>query len=162
MQTKLILLTRDRRRANKAHLTHYGILEQSIIYSTKSAEYLHNYILNCRFDAAMSYRCPGCYKIEDFIDPYISLMHQADIYYYVPCRLPSHRLSGIISSDIHHSIGGYYPCTPITRNEATNVDTYSTVITTENIVDINIILHTSQYSRSKQDNIQQSTLGVLE
>ena len=40
--------------------------------------------------------------------------------------------------------------------------TYSTVITTENIVDINIILHTSQYSRSKQDNIQQSTLGVLE
>ena len=88
-------------------------------------------------------------------------MHQADIYYYVPCRLPSHRLRGIISSYNHHSIGGYYPCTPITRNEATNVDIrHSTVITTKNIVDINIILRTSQYSRSKQDNIQQSTYGL--
>ena len=61
-------------------------------------------------------------KLKTLLTHHISLMHQADIYYYVPCRLPSHRLRGIISSDIHHSIGGYYPCTPITRNEATNVD----------------------------------------
>ena len=40
--------------------------------------------------------------------------------------------------------------------------TYSTVMNKKNIVDINIILHTSQYSRSKQDHIQQSTLEVLE
>ena len=55
--------------------SYYGILYH--IYSTKSAKYLHNI---CRFDAAMNYRCPGCYKIEDFIYYHIYLMHQADIY----------------------------------------------------------------------------------
>ena len=136
----------DQRRGKQSSLT-TALLNKIWIQPTKLAEYLHDIItLNCRFNAAMDYCCPGpgCYKIDDFIVQSQHIWCTKRMYYYLPCRLPSHRIRGIISLDIHHSVGEYYPCTPITRNEATNTSTYSTVITTKSIVDINIILHTSQ------------------
>jgi len=154
----------DRRRAKQSS-THYGILEQSIIYSTKSAEYLHDYVY-WTVDSTRRWTTAAmtATKLKTLLTHHIiSLMHRANIWcYYAPCRLTFHHLRGIVSSDIHHSIAGYYPCTPITRNEATNIDILNCHKHTKNIVDINIILHTSQYSRSKQDHIQQSTLEVLE
>ena len=149
-----------RRRANIISLLLRHSWTKYHIYSTKSAKYLHNYILNCRFDAAMNYRCPGCYKIEDFITTYIWCTKRIyTIMYPVGCRPIAYaesyrRIIIIVLVDTIH--------VRQSLEMRLLTSTYSTVITTKNIVDINIILRTSQYSRSKQDNIQQSTYGVWE
>ena len=110
----------DRRRANKAS-SYYAHSWRKYHYSAKSAKYLHDYILNYWFDVPLNYPCPGCYKIEGFIGPsHILCTKRIYTIMYPVGSFPSP--TRIISSDIHHSIGGYYPCTPITRNEATNVN----------------------------------------
>ena len=109
--------------------SYYGILEQSIIYTAPNRPSIC-IIIYWTVNSTRRWitAALAATKLKTLLTHHISLMHQADIYYYVPCRLPSHRLRGIISSDIHHSIGGYYPCTPITRNEATNVDILYTLL----------------------------------